>query len=140
MKTTCRYCGRIHERSYDCGRKPKPKTPTGADTPEERRFRKTEAWKRMSLRIRRRDNYLCQICLRGMYQYDTESPLTYTGIEVHHIVPLAADPERRLDVYNLITLCRYHHELAESGRIQTGELEAIAGEQEEKWQEERPRP
>lgn len=38
------------------------------------------------------------------------------------IVPLKVDYDRRLDNDNLITLCRYHHEAAERGRISRQEL------------------
>lgn len=51
--------------------------------------------------------------------------LTYQGLSVHHIVPVAEDPERALDDSNLITLCSFHHELAESGYITRGELAGI---------------
>lgn len=57
-----------------------------------------------------RDNYLCQVCkANGRY--------TYNNIEVHHIVPIVEDFERRLDDDNLITLCQEHHEKAERGEI-----------------------
>jgi hypothetical protein len=36
---------------------------------------------------------------------------------VHHIVPLAEDLGRGLDMDNLITVCDYHHRLAEEGEI-----------------------
>lgn len=38
-------------------------------------------------------------------------------LSAHHIIPLAEDYDRRLDDDNLITLCSYHHELAERGVI-----------------------
>ncbi len=45
-----------------------------------------------------------------------------SGLSVHHIVPLAVDYSMRLDDNNLITLCRSHHELAESGIISAAQL------------------
>ena len=42
---------------------------------------------------------------------------TYKELEVHHIVPIEEDYSKRLDETNLITLCRYHHELAEKNTI-----------------------
>ncbi len=49
---------------------------------------------------------------------------------VHHIISLEADFDRRLDSYDLISLCSYHHELAENGRISAEILLDIAEEQE----------
>lgn len=43
--------------------------------------------------------------------------LTYKDLEVHHIVPLHEDFDRRLDDDNLISLCQYHHDMADSGVI-----------------------
>ena len=50
---------------------------------------------------------------------------TYKELEVHHIIPLEEDYNKRLDSDNLITLCRYHHELAEKGEISREELQKI---------------
>ena len=44
---------------------------------------------------------------------------------MHHIIPLEEDYNKRLDSDNLITLCRYHHELAEKGEISREELQEI---------------
>ena len=46
-------------------------------------------------------------------------------ISVHHIIPLAEGGEL-LDEDNLITLCRYHHEQAEKGKISRRELQVLA--------------
>ena len=56
--------------------------------------------------------------------------LNWEGISVHHIDPLEEAPERGLDPYNLISLCRYHHELAEKNEISRQELREIAAAQE----------
>ena len=42
---------------------------------------------------------------------------TTDALEVHHIVPVSEDWDLRFDWSNLITLCRCHHELAESGAL-----------------------
>ena len=123
MLKSCKYCNRIHDSKYDCGRKPvriKPKT-------NQNKFRCTRAWKDKSTEIRIRDVYLCQLCIRGLY-----GPMRYSRdlVEVHHIVPIAEDYDRRLDNNNLITLCEKHHEMAEGGRVPRGELLKIAKEQE----------
>ena len=41
-------------------------------------------------------------------KYDTDFKYNYEGLEVHHIIPLEEDYSRRLDSYNLITLCNMH--------------------------------
>ena len=47
---------------------------------------------------------------------------------VHHIVPLMADFDNRLDNDNLITLCASHHRQADAGRIPRAELAALAAQ------------
>lgn len=70
-------------------------------------MRNKQAWRRVKLDANTRDRMMCVLCLR-------EGRLTYDGLETHHIVPLSIDPERAYDVDNLVTLCRAHHEWAES--------------------------
>ena len=78
-------------------------------------FRSTAAWTAKSAEIRERDLYCCRLCL-------AEGRITMRDLGVHHIVPLMADFDKRLDNDNLITLCRYHHEAAERGQISRKEL------------------
>ena len=129
MLKSCRYCGRIHDAKYDCGRK--PKRIRYASNTEAAEFRRKNSWTKASKKIRERDNWLCQICVRNRHM--TQSVLTYDGISVHHIVPLLEAPNLALDPYNLITLCSFHHELAECGHIPREELKEIAKQQEERW-------
>ena len=49
--------------------------------------------------------------------FNTVDEYTHYRLEVHHIEPLETAPDRAFDYTNLITLCRYHHELAEAGTI-----------------------
>nr|WP_237068746.1 HNH endonuclease [Lysinibacillus sphaericus] len=49
----------------------------------------------------------------------------FTDLEVHHIEPIANAWDKRLEDDNLISLCRYHHELAEKGTIPAKELKNI---------------
>lgn len=125
MKKACSKCGKIHDRKYICVAK---------GTAHEREeslaysFRNKQVWKRKTYEIRDRDMHLCQICLRNLY--NTRKTYNSADLSVHHIVSLVSDYERRLDNSNLITLCRYHHELAELGRIPLQELLGIAAEQE----------
>jgi len=124
MLKSCQYCGRIHEKSFDCGRKPKKIQYSNEKTG----FRSTYAWTEKSKKIRKRDRYICQCCIR---KYPgTERIINYEDIEVHHIEPLEEDYECRLDNENLISLCRTHHEDAEAGKISRTELHEIAKEQE----------
>lgn len=128
MKKSCSFCGRIHDRSYKCSARIKPqKKTTYID-----KFRWSKAWQRKRDYIRGRDTNLCQVCLR--MRYNTTEQYTFDALEVHHIEPVVNAWERRLDDSNLITLCRYHHELAEGGEIPRYELEAIATENNIKYE------
>ena len=123
MLKSCKYCGRIHDSKYNCGKAQRRKT-TDTDI---QAFRRTNKWKEKSIEIRERDHHLCQVCLRGLHM--ASRPLNYTGLSVHHIVPVSEAPDRKLDNDNLITLCSFHHELAESGYITREELKKIVEEQ-----------
>ena len=69
--------------------------------PEEVRFRRSKQWRMTRDYILQRDGYLCQECRRmGRYTIATE---------VHHIVPLWQDGDKRLDDDNLISLCHRCH-------------------------------
>ncbi len=125
MLKSCKYCGKIHDSKYDCGKKPRRKK----IRTEQNQFRSTNAWKNKSIQIRERDHYLCQVCARNLYH--TQQQYNDKGLEVHHIIPVAEDYDRRLDDENLITLCEYHHEMAERGEIPRGVIQAIARQQEE---------
>lgn len=118
MKKACPYCGKIHERNITCPQKPEQSRTSEAD-----KFHYTSQWKEKSLHIRKRDLFLCVACranLRG-----TVKRLNNEDLSVHHIIPLKVDYSLRLDDRNLITLCRTHHEMAESGELSAGELSAL---------------
>ena len=76
-----------------------------------------------------RGKFLFQICIRKLY--NTIKKYNYNDLEVHHIIPIKENYELRLEDSNLITVCEYHHELAEQGTIPRGELLAIVQAQEE---------
>lgn len=121
MLKSCKYCMRIHDSKFDCGKKPKrQKPPTDIN-----KFRWSRRWREKALDIKERDNYLCQLAIR-------ESPprYIYTDLEVHHIVPIEEDWDKRLDDDNLITLSEDYHEKAERGDISKEHLLAIVEEQE----------
>jgi 5-methylcytosine-specific restriction endonuclease McrA len=127
MLKSCSYCGGIHDRKHQCSSKPKRKEKvTHVD-----RFRWTKAWQKKRKYIREdRDKHLCQVCIREMY--NTEQKYNFTNIQVHHIVPIAEDYSKRLDDECLITLCSFHHSMAERDEISRQELLDIVEEQEKK--------
>ena len=108
---TCSRCG-VVKRGHICPHKPYRKRDKDSKADK---FRKTKAWTNKSIEIRQRDRYLCRVCEANLY--NTIRQYNSSGIEVHHITPLAEDYEKRLDNDNLITLCQYHHKLAEAGAI-----------------------
>ena len=126
MLKSCKYCMRIHDSKYDCGRKPQRKKQGN----NKDRFRWTQAWQRKREEIKDRDKHLCQVCIRNLY--DTHNQYTYDDLEVHHAIPLEEDFEKRLDNENLITICEGHHEMAERGEIPLEVILKIIREQEDK--------
>lgn len=128
MLKSCPYCGRIHERNYICPKKPvRTKKEYATD---ESKFRSKNAWTKKAKEIKRRDGFLCQVCIRGLYEPRKKYEVEH--LEVHHIVSLKNDFNLRLCNENLITLCEKHHEMAERGNIPSQLLAEIAQEQEEK--------
>lgn len=124
MKKSCKYCGRYHDVKFDCGHKPiRYKKLNNAD-----KFRKTNAWRKKSLEIRSRDKGLCQLCLRNLY--NTTQQYTFDTLEVHHIIKLEVDMARSLDNDWLLSLCKYHHTMADNYEIPQSELHEIAKLQE----------
>ena len=123
---TCVYCGRIHDSRYDCGKKPR-RWKKNAES-DEAKFRRTEAWKQKSVRIRERDHYLCQACLRELP--GTAKRLNYSRLSVHHAIPIRVAYDLRLADDNLITLCEVHHEMAERGEISLEVVQKMIKEQE----------
>lgn len=106
MLKSCKYCGRIHDRKYDCGKRPQRKRIVN----DNEAGRYTTAWRKKSEDIKERSNYLCAVC-------QSINVLTYNQLEVHHIDKLTEHPERLLDDSNLICLCKDHHRDAEKGKI-----------------------
>lgn len=126
MLKSCSYCGGIHNRGYQCPSKPKRvKTPTYID-----KFRWSRRWRTKAMQINERDKYLCQICIRKLF--NTVQQYNFTDIEVHHIIAIVEDWDKRLEDENLICLCAYHHKMAERGEIDKQLLLGIAQEQERK--------
>lgn len=121
MKKACPYCNGIHDAGYICPKRPK-RDRSRSDTAIVR-FRSSKQWQRKREYIRSRDRNMCRLCAIG---YGGKPAEYVSDVSVHHIVPLAVDYSLRLDDDNLICLCSYHHELAESGKIPANLLKKIA--------------
>lgn len=118
MLKSCPYCG-IVPIDHKCPYKQRKYY----HSKDRRDFRNTTEWIYKSREIRKRDRYLCKACeaeLKG-----TVNKYTYNGLEVHHIIPLAEDMTKALDNDNLITLCSFHHKLAENGDISRSTLRKL---------------
>lgn len=116
MLKSCKYCMRIHDSKFDCGKKPKRYKPSN----DINKFRWSRKWTEKREQIKERDNYLCQLCKAdGRYNYN--------DLEVHHITSLEEDYDRRLDDDNLITLCVTHHKAADRGEISKERLYKLIG-------------
>lgn len=126
MLKSCQYCGKIHDSKYICDKKPKRKKQiTEAD-----KFRWTRKWQKKREEIKQRDLYLCQICIRELY--DTRNKYNMNNLGVHHNIPLNEDFNKRLDNDNLLTVCDFHHEMCEKQQIPRNEVQKIIDEQEKK--------
>ncbi|MDU6304719.1 MAG: HNH endonuclease [Serratia marcescens] len=121
MLKSCIYCGSIHNKNYICKEKARRVTYNKSKAGD---LRNTYRWRKKRDSIKERDNYICQICkeefmLNRVRIKDKE-------LHVHHITPYKENEELFLDDYNLITLCTYHHEEAEAGRVAREHLRSIA--------------
>lgn len=120
MKKACKYCGKIHDRDYVCDSKPTYRRIRDSDID---RFRGSQQWIKKRADIKDRDKHLCQACLNNLH--GTTKRITTDDLSIHHIIPLKKAWDMRLDDNNLITLCRYHHEMAEKHVISARQLREI---------------
>lgn len=127
MKIKCAYCGMIHAKTFDCGKRTAKKKMRY----DKEKFRSTAAWQKKAEEIKERDNYLCQVCIRNLYH--TKDRINTHNLSVHHAIPLNKDYELRLRNDNLITSCEQHHQMMEAGTIPLDEVKEII------WQQERKR-
>ena len=116
MLKACKYCGRVHDNSFDCGRKPKRTRYKRSDA-EQPRY--SAAMNNKSRQIKERQAYLCPLCVRA-------GDLRVKRMETHHIQKLRLHPELMLEDGNLIALCEVHHELADRGEISEDLLRELA--------------
>ena len=114
MLVSCSFCGRYHNRGEICPKrfqaKRKPKEDNFSN-----RFRSSRAWKKKREEIKKRDNFLCRVCF--LEKYNTQLKYNFHKLEVHHIYKLSDFFQFRLDENYLITLCCYHHKMADNGII-----------------------
>lgn len=106
MLKSCSRCGKIHDYNHTCYKNRQVRGKSEAD-----KFRKTYRWNKKSKDIRERDKNLCRVCIADIY--NTQTIYNFDKLEVHHIVPLEEDITKCLEDDNLITLCCYHHKLAD---------------------------
>ena len=88
MLRTCNVCGGIHQEDKMCKRKYPSKKNSKANS-----FRNTNDWITKREQIKRRDKYLCQVCLMN-------NIYTYNNLQVHHITPI------KFFVHNLLLFHR----------------------------------
>lgn len=100
----------IHDFNHTCYKKRQVRGSSNAD-----KFRTTYKWHKKSEEIRERDKHLCRVCLANIF--NTNTIFNFDKLEVHHIIPLEEDISKALDDDNLITLCCFHHKLADADKI-----------------------
>lgn len=94
MLKSCKYCGKIHDKKIECRQKKETlKKYREKKDDIETRFRWTSAWKRKAEMIKKRDLYLCQVCIRELY--DTDRRYNTEDLSVHHIIGLRQDYDRQ---------------------------------------------
>ena len=89
MLRTCSVCGGIHQEDNMCKRTYKKNSYAS-------KFRNSNAWITKREQIKKRDKYLCQICLK-------ENVYTYNNLQVHHIVPIEKDNDSKLKAYYFVS-------------------------------------
>ncbi len=78
-------------------------------------------------KIKERDNYLCQICIRELYE--TKRKYNHEALQVHHAIPINSNEDLKLDENNLIALCSMHHAMCDKRKIPYEEIKKIIDEQ-----------
>ena len=111
---SCQYCGLIVLYNHACDKKPQPKKKFS----NQNKFRWTKDWQHKREDIKKRDGYVCRVCL-------SNKKITTEGLSVHHIVPMEEDYSLRLEDSNLLTVCDFHHERCEDGTISRKEQKKL---------------
>lgn len=118
---SCMYCGRVHDTKFKCKERAKRVTYNKSKAGD---LRNTYRWRKKRDDIKERDNYMCQICKEEFLS--SRARIKDKELQVHHITPYKENEELFLDDDNLITLCTYHHEEAEAGKVSREHLRGIA--------------
>ena len=66
---------------------------------------------------------LCEVC-------KAQGVLTYTSLEIHHIIKIKDNESLYLDNLNLICLCTFHHKQADRGELPVEYLQELARQRE----------
>lgn len=119
MLKACSRCGKIHDFNYSCN---VGKYRKFADTTESR-LRSKRAWQVKRDNIKESAFNLCEVC-------KAQGTLTYTSLEIHHIIKIKDNEALYLDNDNLICLCTYHHKQADRGELSTDYLRELARQRE----------
>lgn len=82
------------------------------------KFYKSKHWAKCRKEVLDRDNNECQHCKREGKVGRADA--------VHHMVHLRDDPSLALDPDNLITLCKYHHNLEHPEKTDTWKKSKIS--------------
>ena len=126
IQKSCKHCGRVHDENYRCNKKPIKRKKVDDIV----RFRNSPKWQKKRKHIKERDNYLCQVCIRELY--NTKRKYNSEGLQVHHAMPINLSKDLKLDESNLITLCSMHHSMCDKGKIPYEEVKKIINEQNQK--------
>jgi 5-methylcytosine-specific restriction endonuclease McrA len=118
LLVSCSYCNGLHARGFTCPSRPKNNS-RKKENNDITRFRSLRIWQKKRGEIKTRDKFLCQVCL-------LDGKYTFQKLEVHHIIPISKNWNKRLDNKNLITLCSSCHKMAENEEIKTSVLLKIA--------------
>ncbi len=115
----CGRCGQVHPWGQ-CPAKKEPLSRHRKSGPRTdiQRFRSSALWQHKAEEIKKRDKYLCRMCL-------DEGHINNKKLSVHHIIPIAEAEEKCLDNNNLITLCEAHHQLVEGNSSYRGYLATL---------------
>ena len=126
IQKSCKYCGRVYEENYRCNKKPIKRKKIDDIV----RFRNSLEWQKKRKRIKKRDNYLCQICIRELR--GTKRKYNHENLQIHYAVPINSNKDLKLDESNLIMFCSMHHSMCDKGKIPYEEVKNIIIEQNQK--------
>ena len=80
-------------------------------------FYGTQAWRKLSRKVRARDGYRCTLCGADVRK-------KYSG-HVDHVIPRRQRPDLAMDINNLTTLCSFHHNSTKQRDERRGEPQPV---------------